>query len=59
MSKSWNWKGTGLSWNQKLASSLNSGQNIWNKIVKSNKTGHEKKKLISTFSCFLTAIAKV
>ena len=59
MSKYWNWKGTGLSWNQKLACSVNSGQNIWNNIVKSNETGHEKKSLISTFSCFLTAIAKV
>ena len=37
----------------------NVGQNIWNKIEKSSKTGPEKKSLISTFGCFLTAIAKV
>ena len=37
----------------------NSGQNIWNKIGKSSKTGQDKKSLISTFACFLTAIAKV
>ena len=35
------------------------GQNIWNKIEKSSKTGHDKKSLISTFASFLTAIAKV
>ena len=37
----------------------NPGQNIWNKIKKSSKTGQDKKVLISTFACFLTAIAKV
>ena len=37
----------------------NPGQNIWNKIEKSSKTGQDKKSLISTFACFLTAIAKV
>ena len=35
----------------------NPGQNIWNKLEKSGKTGQEKKSLISTFACFLTAIA--
>ena len=35
------------------------GQNIWNKIEKSSKTGQGKKGLISTFACFLTATAKV
>ena len=40
-------------------SNYNSGQNIWNKIEKSSKTGQDKKSLISTFACFLTAIAKV
>ena len=30
----------------------NSGQNIWNKIEKSSKTGSDKKSLISTFECF-------
>ena len=37
----------------------NPGQNIWNKIEKSSKTGQDKKSLISTFACFLTATAKV
>ena len=37
----------------------NPGQNIWNKIKKSSKTGQDKKSLISTLACFLTAIAKV
>ena len=35
------------------------GQNIWNKLKKSSKTGQEKKSLVSIFVCFLTAIAKV
>ena len=39
--------------------SYNPGQNIWNKIEKSNKIRQEKKGLISTFVCFLTAIAKI
>ena len=30
-----------------------------NKIEKSIKIGQDKKKLISTFACFLTAVAKV
>ena len=37
----------------------NPGQNILNKIEKSSKTGQDKKSLITTFACFLTAIAKV
>ena len=37
----------------------NPGQDIWNKIEKSSKTGQDKKSLISTFACFLTAAAKV
>ena len=37
----------------------NPGQNIWNEIEKSSKTGQDKKSLITTFACFLTAIAKV
>ena len=36
----------------------NPGQNIWNKVEESSETGQEKKRLISTFTCFLTAIAK-
>ena len=38
--------------------SYNSRQYIWNKIEKSSKTGQPKKSLISTFVCFLTAVAK-
>ena len=37
----------------------NPGQYIWNRIEKSSKTGQDKKSLISTFECFLTATAKV
>ena len=37
----------------------NLGQCIWAKIEKSNKTGQDKKSLISIFACFLTAITKV
>ena len=37
----------------------NPGQNIRNKIEKSGKTGQDEKSLVSTFACFLTAIAKV
>ena len=40
-------------------SNYNLGQNIRYKIMKSSKTGLEKKSLISIFACFLTAIAKV
>ena len=34
-------------------------QNIWNKIEKPSKIGQYKKSLISTFQCFLIAIAKI
>ena len=37
----------------------NHPQNVWHKIEKSSKMGQEKESLISTFTCFLTAIAKV
>ena len=37
----------------------NPRQNIWNKIVKSNETGHEQKSFISAFSSFLTTIASL
>ena len=37
----------------------NPGQNIWNKMEGSSKTGQEKKSLASVFACFLTAIGKV
>ena len=34
------------------------GQNIWSNIEKSSKAGQDRKTLITTFACFLTAIAK-
>ena len=37
----------------------NPWQNIWDKTEESSETVQDKKVLISTFSCFLTAIAKV
>ena len=37
----------------------NLGQNIWNKMEKSSKTGQEKKSMVSILTCFLTAFAKV
>ena len=37
----------------------NPGQNIWNKMEWSSKTGQEKNSLVSAFACFLTAIGKV
>ena len=37
----------------------NLGKNIWKKIEKSGKTGQDKKILVSTFACFVTAIVKV
>ena len=42
-----------------LEVSSNPMQNIWNKLEKSSRTGQDKKSLISTFACFLTATAKV
>ena len=41
------------------AINYNPEQKFWNKLEKFSKTGQEKKSLISTFACFLTAIAKV
>ena len=38
---------------------FNPGQSIWNKIEKSSKTGQEKKSLISSFACYMTAIADI
>ena len=50
-----------LNWSRNLGTMdvCNPGQNIWNKLKKSSKTGQEKKSLVSTFASFLTAIAKV
>ena len=46
-------------YNGEFLRNYNHGQNIWHEIDKPNKTGQKKKSLISTFACFLTAIAKV
>ena len=48
-------KKTGPSEDQKHVYWDNSGQNLFNKIEKSIKTGHDKKSLISTSECSLTA----
>ena len=53
------WKKTGLIWDQNFAGSDNPGQNIWNKMEKTIKTGQEKKSLVSFFACLLIAISKV
>ena len=37
----------------------NPEQNIWNKMEKSTTTEQDNKSLIFTYTCFLTAIAKV
>ena len=42
-----------------LMGTYNPMQNICNKLEKSSKTGQDKKSLISTFRCFLTATAKI
>ena len=36
-----------------------SGRNIWNKAEKSGNIKQDKKNLISTFACYLTAIAQI
>ena len=59
MSKKWNMKETGPSFDWKFVSSDNSVRNISKKLEKFSKTGQENKSLISTFACFLTNIAKV
>ena len=43
MSKNWTWKTTRVSCDQKLSCFGNLGKNTCNKIVKSDKTGQEKK----------------
>ena len=43
---------TELSYDQTFACSENIGQNIWNKLKKSGKTGQNCKALISTFALF-------
>ena len=59
MSKNWSWNGTGPYYDQKFACSYNPGQNIWNKMKQSSKTGQEKNSLIFFSACFLTAIGKM
>ena len=59
MSKNWTWKTTRVSCDQKLPCFDNLVKNTWNKIVKYDKTGQEKKSFVSIFSSFSTAIAKV
>ena len=59
MSKNWNLKEIEPNYDQKINYSDNSGQNIGIKIEKVSKIGHEKKNLLSTFACFLSAIAYV
>ena len=57
--------GYALSTIQKILTSLFKSQfhkptqNIQHKIKKSSKTAQDKKSLISTFACFLTALAKI
>ena len=53
--KHWHWK---LVASRLSLSTDKLRQNISNKIEKSSKTELENKNLISTFACFLTAIAK-
>ena len=42
MSKNWSWKEAGPRKDQNLACSDNPGQDIWNKMEQSSKTGQEK-----------------
>ena len=55
----WSWKGTGLSYDQKLVCSKNPWQKIWNNIQKYGKARKDKKRLIYTFACLLNAASKV
>ena len=48
-----------LSFMVDIRKTCNPGQNIWNKIEKFSKPGQDKKCLIPTFACFLTATGKV
>ena len=59
MSKNQSLKKTAPSKDQNFGSSDNHGKSIWYEIDKANKTGKKGKSLLSTFACFLTAIAKV
>ena len=42
-----------------LTGCYNPGQNIWNKTEKFGNIKQARKNLISTFACFLAAIAKM
>ena len=59
MSKNQSLKNNGPSQDHHFGCSENLAQNILHEIDKPNKTRQKKKSLISTFPCFLTAIAKV
>ena len=52
ISKNLNLEKDGLGYDQKRECSDNTGENIFNKIEKSSKTGQEKKILITTFPSF-------
>ena len=45
--------------NGSLNRCYNPGQNIWNKTEKFGNIKQARKNLISTFACFLAAIAKM
>ena len=48
-----------MSYKQKFVYTDNHGQNIWNKVKKSNKAEQEQKILITASVQFLTAITEV
>ena len=49
---------TGQSFNQKIVFSDIPGQNIWNEVKKSSKTGQNYKTFLYIFAYLFTAIAK-
>ena len=59
MSKKLKLREIGASEDQSFVCSDNPGQGMWNRVGKSSKAEWDKKSLISTFACFLTALAKV
>ena len=48
-----------MSYKQKFVYTDNHGQNLWNKVKKSNKAEQEQKTLITASVQFLTAVTKV
>ena len=59
MSKNSSLKETGHSYGQKIVSSDNPVQNIWQKVKKPSKIGQDIKNLLPNFVFFLRAIARV